>query len=67
MFAGNVQVGAASTGDRQTTTAYTNVTEYRDWIQSLAGMPQLTGGRSARACASLGKPPLQHVHLITGV
>ncbi|WP_223839632.1 hypothetical protein [Saccharopolyspora pogona] len=27
MFAGNVQVGAASTSDRQATTAYPNVTE----------------------------------------
>ncbi|MCI2422771.1 trypsin-like serine protease [Saccharopolyspora sp. K220] len=38
MFSGNVQVGVASTSDRQTTTAYTNITEYRDWIQSLAGV-----------------------------
>ncbi|KAA5829575.1 trypsin-like serine protease [Saccharopolyspora hirsuta] len=38
MFAGNVQVGVASTSDRQSTTAYTNITEYRDWIQSVAGV-----------------------------
>ncbi|MGI8309689.1 trypsin-like serine protease [Saccharopolyspora hattusasensis] len=38
IFAGNVQVGAASTGDRQSTAAYPNVTEYRDWIQSMAGV-----------------------------
>jgi secreted trypsin-like serine protease len=38
MFARNVQVGVASTSDRQTTTAYTNITVYRDWIWSLAGV-----------------------------
>ncbi|MGW1677549.1 S1 family peptidase [Saccharopolyspora sp. NPDC002376] len=38
MFSGNVQVGVASTSDRQSTTAYTNITEYRDWIQSVAGV-----------------------------
>ncbi len=38
MFSGNVQVGVASTSDRQTTTAYTNVIEYRDWIQEVAGV-----------------------------
>ncbi|MER7078864.1 Trypsin [Saccharopolyspora kobensis] len=38
MFSGNVQVGVASTSDRQTTTAYTNITQYRDWIQSVAGV-----------------------------
>ena len=38
MFSGGVQVGVASTSDRQTTTAYTNVTEYRDWIKQVAGV-----------------------------
>ncbi|MGW5648895.1 S1 family peptidase [Saccharopolyspora sp. NPDC003752] len=38
MFSGNVQVGVASTSDRQYNTAYTNITEYRDWIQSIAGV-----------------------------
>ncbi|MFD0204635.1 S1 family peptidase [Saccharothrix carnea] len=38
MMAGGVQVGVASTSDRQTTTAYTNVTRYRSWIQSIAGV-----------------------------
>ncbi|KUF19079.1 MULTISPECIES: S1 family peptidase [Streptomyces] len=38
MMAGGVQVGVASTSDRQTTTAYTNVTAYRSWIQSIAGV-----------------------------
>ncbi|MGA4843540.1 S1 family peptidase [Streptomyces sp. G45] len=38
MNAGGVQVGVASTSDRQTTTAYTNVTAYRSWIQSVAGV-----------------------------
>ncbi|NUT48289.1 MAG: trypsin-like serine protease [Saccharothrix sp.] len=38
MMAGGVQVGVASTSDRQTTTAYTNVTRYRSWIQSVAGV-----------------------------
>jgi secreted trypsin-like serine protease len=33
-----VQVGVASTSDRQTTTAYTNITQYRDWIASIAGV-----------------------------
>jgi secreted trypsin-like serine protease len=32
------QVGVASTSDRAQTTAYGNVTEYRDWIKSLAGV-----------------------------
>ncbi len=32
------QIGVASTSDRQTTTAYTNVTRYRSWIQSVAGV-----------------------------
>ncbi|MEU6125089.1 trypsin-like serine protease [Streptomyces sp. NPDC047123] len=38
MMAGGSQVGVASTSDRQTTTAYTNVTAYRSWIQSIAGV-----------------------------
>ncbi|MEU0935007.1 MULTISPECIES: trypsin-like serine protease [unclassified Embleya] len=38
MLANGVQVGVASTSDRQTTTAYTNVTAYRSWIQSIAGV-----------------------------
>ncbi|MER6915352.1 trypsin-like serine protease [Streptomyces sp. NPDC000594] len=33
-----IQVGVASTSDRQTITAYTNVTAYRPWIQSIAGI-----------------------------
>ncbi|MFD4663946.1 S1 family peptidase [Streptomyces halstedii] len=38
MMADGVQVGVASTSDRQTTTAYTNVTAYRSWIQQVAGV-----------------------------
>ncbi|MEO3762055.1 trypsin-like serine protease [Streptomyces sp. B8F3] len=38
MMANGIQVGVASTSDRQTTTAYTNVTRYRSWIQSIAGV-----------------------------
>lgn len=38
MFAGNVQVGVASTSDRATRTAYTNITQYRSWIRSIAGV-----------------------------
>ncbi|MFF8833289.1 S1 family peptidase [Streptomyces sp. NPDC015131] len=38
MMANGIQVGVASTSDRQTTTAYTNVTAYRSWIQSVAGV-----------------------------
>ncbi|MEU3603122.1 trypsin-like serine protease [Streptomyces sp. NPDC006798] len=38
MMAGGIQVGVASTSDRQTMTAYTNVTAYRPWIQSIAGV-----------------------------
>ncbi|MDK1472912.1 trypsin-like serine protease [Streptomyces sp. 549] len=38
MMANGIQVGVASTSDRQTTTAYTNVTAYRAWIQSVAGV-----------------------------
>lgn len=33
-----VQVGVASTSDRQSFTAYTNVTVYRDWIAGIAGV-----------------------------
>jgi secreted trypsin-like serine protease len=35
---GYYQVGVASTSDRQTFTAYTNVTQYRDWIASISGV-----------------------------
>lgn len=38
MFAGDKQVGVASTSDRASNTAYVNVTQYRDWISSLAGV-----------------------------
>jgi len=38
MFAGGRQVGVASTSDRATTTAYTNITVYRPWIFSVAGV-----------------------------
>ncbi|WP_243791309.1 trypsin-like serine protease [Saccharopolyspora gloriosae] len=38
MFSNGTQVGVASTSDRATTTAYTNVTEYRDWIKEVAGV-----------------------------
>ncbi|MFE3098510.1 S1 family peptidase [Streptomyces sp. NPDC059248] len=38
MMANGIQVGVASTSDRQTMTAYTNVTAYRPWIQSVAGI-----------------------------
>lgn len=33
-----VQVGVASTSDRSSRTAYVNVTQYRDWIESYAGV-----------------------------
>jgi len=33
-----VQVGVASTSDRATETAYGNITQYRDWISSVAGV-----------------------------
>jgi secreted trypsin-like serine protease len=33
-----VQIGVASTSDRQSFTAYGNVTVYRDWISSVAGV-----------------------------
>ncbi|KAA2260974.1 trypsin-like serine protease [Solihabitans fulvus] len=32
------QVGVASTSDRSSYSAYANVTQYRDWIQSIAGV-----------------------------
>lgn len=35
---GYVQVGVASTSDRASRTAYTNVTQYRDWIKSVSGV-----------------------------
>ncbi|RJQ89060.1 S1 family peptidase [Amycolatopsis panacis] len=38
MYANGKQVGVASTSDRSTTTAYINVTRYRDWIKSVAGV-----------------------------
>nr|WP_200797571.1 trypsin-like serine protease [Streptoalloteichus hindustanus] len=38
MMANGVQIGVASTSDRQTTTAYTDVTRYRSWIKSIAGV-----------------------------
>ncbi|WP_033289535.1 S1 family peptidase [Amycolatopsis jejuensis] len=38
MYANGKQVGVASTSDRQSYTAYINVTQYRDWIRSVAGV-----------------------------
>ncbi|WP_019359159.1 S1 family peptidase [Streptomyces sp. AA1529] len=38
MMANGAQVGVASTSDRQSNTAYTNVTRYRSWIRSVAGV-----------------------------
>jgi len=38
MFASGRQVGVASTSDRATRTAYTNITAYRSWIRSVAGV-----------------------------
>jgi secreted trypsin-like serine protease len=38
MFASGRQVGVASTSDRATSTAYTNITQYRTWIRSVAGV-----------------------------
>ncbi|TWP53199.1 trypsin-like serine protease [Lentzea tibetensis] len=38
MFASGRQVGVASTSDRATRSAYTNITRYRPWIRSLAGV-----------------------------
>jgi len=37
MMAGNVQVGVASTSDRQTVTAYTHVAPYLDWVNEVTG------------------------------
>lgn len=38
MFASGRQVGVASTSDRSNRTAYTNITSYRSWISSVAGV-----------------------------
>jgi len=38
MFASGRQVGVASTSDRANNTAYTNITSYRSWISSVAGV-----------------------------
>jgi secreted trypsin-like serine protease len=38
MFASGRQVGVASTSDRSSRTAYTNITRYRSWISSVAGV-----------------------------
>lgn len=38
MFSGDKQVGVASTSDRAENTAYTNITEYRDWVKEVAGV-----------------------------
>jgi secreted trypsin-like serine protease len=38
MFGAGRQVGVASTSDRATRTNYTNITRYRSWIQSIAGV-----------------------------
>jgi secreted trypsin-like serine protease len=38
MFANGRQVGVASTSNRVNSTAYTNITQYRSWIQSVAGV-----------------------------
>ncbi|MEU0791711.1 trypsin-like serine protease [Amycolatopsis sp. NPDC005961] len=38
MYAGGKQVGVASTSDRQSYTAYINITKYRDWISATAGV-----------------------------
>ena len=38
MFASGRQVGVASTSNRATRTAYTNITRYRSWISSVAGV-----------------------------
>jgi hypothetical protein len=38
MFSGGKQVGIASTSDRDRRTFYTNVTRYRDFIRSVAGV-----------------------------
>jgi hypothetical protein len=38
MYANGKQVGVASTSDRQSYTAYINITKYRDWISGTAGV-----------------------------
>lgn len=38
MFSGDTQIGVASTSDRATTTAYTHVAQYRDWIKDTSGI-----------------------------
>ncbi|GGK00218.1 hypothetical protein GCM10010123_32650 [Pilimelia anulata] len=38
MFARGKQVGAASTSDRKSYVAYTNITRYRSWIRGIAGV-----------------------------
>jgi secreted trypsin-like serine protease len=38
MFGSGRQVGVASTSNRATVTNYTNITRYRSWIQSVAGV-----------------------------
>ncbi len=38
MFSEGRQVGVASTSNRVNSTAYTNITSYRSWIQSVAGV-----------------------------
>jgi secreted trypsin-like serine protease len=38
MFASGRQVGVASTSDRANNTAYTNITRYRTWINTVAGV-----------------------------
>lgn len=38
MFGAGRQVGVASTSDRATRTNYTNITRYRTWIRSVAGV-----------------------------
>ncbi len=38
MFGAGRQVGVASTSNRSTVTNYTNITRYRPWIQSVAGV-----------------------------
>jgi secreted trypsin-like serine protease len=38
MGTANRQVGVASTSDRANNTAYTNITSYRNWIRSVAGV-----------------------------
>ncbi|MFD9893425.1 S1 family peptidase [Amycolatopsis sp. NPDC059027] len=38
MMGNDRQVGVASTSDRQSVTNYTNITQYRSWIQQVAGV-----------------------------